>query len=1342
MNNKELITSKASKALKSKDYKSALSDYIKLSKIIGEKFYQYNINLCRKMITTLDLDGLKEFSNDFLDDSDKKNNEWDIIFNKAQKIPSLSGKVRHFNKFKLRIGVITDEFMYNYYSAAIDDFIPITPDNYNEVLANGLDAFMFISCWFGLSKNEWRGVSFDEKLHDVIDRIVNHCKRNNIKTIFQTIEDPSNYHKFLSIAKKFDCIFTTDADIIPNYKKDCGHDNVYYGEYGFNPLFNNPIGSSRPRLNAAFFAGSYPRRYKERCQDMELMFDSVIEKNIKLVVADRNFESDDSNIKFPSKYHSMVVDKFDHRVLQNVHKLFRFNLNLNSIKESSTMCAMRVYELQAQGELLLSNYAKSLALKFPNLKIINSSIDIDGVFDESYKKYFEEKYSRAEIIRKMYADKSVFDQTRKLLTTAGFGEDKFGWKIPKIFVLYGDLTEKIKNNFEVQSYGNKVLMSIEDFDALSKDEIRDDYFTFFSDSFEYTGHYIEDQINCFKFTNSKFVTKLSTFHLGIYKNDVQNEMTNRIDSVDVTVFSSEVLDKYTACDLKSSKAPFLLEYGYANNPFQLSKFDASTIGLVTDCKNNESKSIYFLYSNKWRISASWSGASVNVINEMYLLSSAYDIYYNDIYVNDLFDAHGIFDEDAFLVRYSKYVQEVDPIYSEFLPKILKPSRLYYASFYRAGNDVNQTKFYLNELAEPKIYSHNFNDEIWGANIVGFQNETSRYYALTGGLKKLGDDGTLSYSSINNPPKRTFVRLQSCVREPDVKSAGFEDFVNNSFRLNFNSKFVIGVSGTITEHTSPLSLIAVIDKLRVSYPELNVVLVIYSLNILIDLPKRDWIKILTYSKDQQDEALGAVDVLFNTWHQESQHYSASNKILEAMSYGIPIISPKTDARVEQLGNDYPLFHKFESTIRYLSQETEREIYCLIEKCLDRTYRMSISNMLLSRANLFSKANIEKFYTAQLRCAHAIRILIVNHSLNVGGVEQYTIDIVNSLKDCNIFIYSHLPISDSRVKQLEEIAAVNFTNDFNGCYDYVFLNSFPTAQDELVDCISRLKKSNANVKLIPITHTDIHEFTKNIVGCFDDFYRHITVANVITNKINVALGGGVQEKTVLITPCVSPVQISKSNDLNARFSNHIAYFGRVVPIKGVLQLIRYFAAYVCKHPNSNLSLGIYGPFVSAYYFQLCKDVVDKSQLSDRIVIHNRTFTSDERSEILNRTDYLVYATTMDGLPYTFLEAMLTGTPVISTPVGGIPHLIEHNKNGFLLDFPDLYVADFNEEKPYDYLVQKINSNECVNYELFEKVLNVAYSDFHSYKKMVDIAKMTVRKRFGLVDFSRRIRSIVYS
>jgi glycosyltransferase involved in cell wall biosynthesis len=47
-----------------------------------------------------------------------------------------------------------------------------------------------------------------------------------------------------------------------------------------------------------------------------------------------------------------------------------------------------------------------------------------------------------------------------------------------------------------------------------------------------------------------------------------------------------------------------------------------------------------------------------------------------------------------------------------------------------------------------------------------------------------------------------------------------------------------------------------------------------------------------------------------------------------------------------------------------------------------------------------------------------------------------------------------------------------------------------------------------------------------------------------------------------------------------------------------------------------------------------------------------------------DAYVLTSRQDNLPNTIMEAMASGTPVLATPVGGIPEMIAHGQNGFLM------------------------------------------------------------------------------
>lgn len=433
--------------------------------------------------------------NNWLQPIDRLFNEKPNLEQLASEIPNSNGSA-FFSKIPLTVAIVTDEFMFNYYNGVFKDLIYINPANYQEVLATKkIDLFMYVSCWSGMFNDDWRGIKYREKPKQAFNTILEYCKDNGIKTVFQTIEDPSNYENFLPIAKKFDYVFTSTVEKIPDYIKECGHNNVFYGEYGFNPLLNNPIGIYREVLDSVFFAGSYPQRYQERCNDMHTLFDSVIQSQGNVVIADRNYDLTDESLKFPNKYSDYVVSKIEHKLLQRVHKLFRYNANFNSIKDSETMCAMRVYELQAQGALILSNYALSVSNNHPNIKIINMLEDLSSMFKGNSDIELKEFKIRCNIIRNMYKDKSVFDQTRKMLNLCGFdlSLDK-----PKVLVLQDqsfDFPAQVYQYYTVKSINSNFNPSDYDYVAyVSKDQI-------------YSKYYLEDLLNGFKYVDVDFVSK-------------------------------------------------------------------------------------------------------------------------------------------------------------------------------------------------------------------------------------------------------------------------------------------------------------------------------------------------------------------------------------------------------------------------------------------------------------------------------------------------------------------------------------------------------------------------------------------------------------------------------------------------------------------------------------------------------------------------------------------------------------------------------------------------------------------------------------------------------------------
>ncbi|RRO21461.1 glycosyltransferase family 4 protein [Flavobacteriaceae bacterium 14752] len=114
---------------------------------------------------------------------------------------------------------------------------------------------------------------------------------------------------------------------------------------------------------------------------------------------------------------------------------------------------------------------------------------------------------------------------------------------------------------------------------------------------------------------------------------------------------------------------------------------------------------------------------------------------------------------------------------------------------------------------------------------------------------------------------------------------------------------------------------------------------------------------------------------------------------------------------------------------------------------------------------------------------------------------------------------------------------------------------------------------------------------------------------------------------------------------------------------LLAIKVLKELLKEYPEAELSM--VGPFKDES-IQHCKDFAKKHQLPV-------TFTGK-----LPKEDWLAYAkdfdiflntTNVDNTPVSVIEAMALGIPVVTTNVGGLPYLLSHQKNAFLVNPDDV-------------------------------------------------------------------------
>ncbi len=112
------------------------------------------------------------------------------------------------------------------------------------------------------------------------------------------------------------------------------------------------------------------------------------------------------------------------------------------------------------------------------------------------------------------------------------------------------------------------------------------------------------------------------------------------------------------------------------------------------------------------------------------------------------------------------------------------------------------------------------------------------------------------------------------------------------------------------------------------------------------------------------------------------------------------------------------------------------------------------------------------------------------------------------------------------------------------------------------------------------------------------------------------------------------------------------------KGAFDLIKAFAALPESDRNSaELVLAGNGDL------EMAQQLIQELAVEEKITLC-AWLSPTERDALLAEADAFILPSYNEGLPMSMLEAMAWGLPVIVTPVGGIPEVINHNQNGLLV------------------------------------------------------------------------------
>jgi glycosyltransferase involved in cell wall biosynthesis len=121
--------------------------------------------------------------------------------------------------------------------------------------------------------------------------------------------------------------------------------------------------------------------------------------------------------------------------------------------------------------------------------------------------------------------------------------------------------------------------------------------------------------------------------------------------------------------------------------------------------------------------------------------------------------------------------------------------------------------------------------------------------------------------------------------------------------------------------------------------------------------------------------------------------------------------------------------------------------------------------------------------------------------------------------------------------------------------------------------------------------------------------------------------------------------------------LLFVGNLLERKGVKDLLRAFASPQLQGRNIRLTVAGGGP-VETY-----RAMAAELGIAGRVIFTGWLSQDDTRREMVN-ADALILPAYDEGLPLVILEALATGTPVICTPVGSIPEVLEDRHNALFV------------------------------------------------------------------------------
>lgn len=131
--------------------------------------------------------------------------------------------------------------------------------------------------------------------------------------------------------------------------------------------------------------------------------------------------------------------------------------------------------------------------------------------------------------------------------------------------------------------------------------------------------------------------------------------------------------------------------------------------------------------------------------------------------------------------------------------------------------------------------------------------------------------------------------------------------------------------------------------------------------------------------------------------------------------------------------------------------------------------------------------------------------------------------------------------------------------------------------------------------------------------------------------------------------------------------ILFLGSLGKRKGVFDILQAAPAIFEKHPDARIVFA--GAEESRGEKQQIDELCREKKLDEKVAFIGEV-TGKEKVNLFQSAMIYVLPSYGENLPFSLLEAMSLGLPVVTTPVGAIPEIVKDGENGFLVKPGDVH------------------------------------------------------------------------